>query len=68
MLFPYNDCRDISGLTVGGDLDLQHNRLTSLPDGISGLTVGGDLDLIYNQVTSLPQGEQIPNLRGELFV
>ena len=44
----------IGGITVGGNLNLSFNKLTSLPDGIGGITVGGNLNLDGKQLTSLP--------------
>ena len=42
-------------LTVGRDLFLFRNQLTSLPERFGNLTVGGDLYLNGNQLASLPE-------------
>ena len=42
-------------MKVGGDLDLQDNKLTSLPESIGSMQVGGDLFLSHNELTSLPE-------------
>jgi len=40
---------------VGGNLYLDNNQLTSLPESFGNLKVGGDLYLYYNQLTILPE-------------
>ena len=47
-------------LKVGGDLNLEFSKITSLPDG---LKVDGDLELNVSNIKSLPKGL---NVRGNL--
>ena len=39
---------------MGGDLELDGNQLSSLPDSFGSITVGGNLSLFNNQLGSLP--------------
>ena len=43
-------------LIVNGDLNLNHSKITSLPEG---LEVGGFLDLSYSLINSLPEGLKV---------
>ena len=51
-------------LTVGGNLFLLQNQLTTLPESFGSLTVGGYLSLERNQLRTLP--ETFPNVKGEV--
>ena len=45
----------IGDLTVGGNLDLAFNKLTTLPESFGKLTVDGDMNLSRNKLTTLPK-------------
>eukprot|EP00656_Telonema_subtile_P056016 TRINITY_DN8854_c0_g1_i2.p1 TRINITY_DN8854_c0_g1~~TRINITY_DN8854_c0_g1_i2.p1 ORF type:complete len:357 (+),score=54.81 TRINITY_DN8854_c0_g1_i2:618-1688(+) len=53
---------------VGGELDLEKNRLVCLPESFGAMTVGGNLCLQSNQLLGLPGSFGAITVGGDLFL
>lgn len=50
------NCKQLKGLKLGGDLSLSNSEITELPEG---LKVGGNLFLRNTKITKLPEGLEV---------